>query len=337
MTDKNTLTPQSSLQPTPKPSSNGSATGNPRNKTALKPGYSLLGWVRLGNSGVDLTGTNGKIAAISTAELAKHNTKEDAWMAVKGKVYNVTRYMDYHPGGPEELLRGVGTDATKLFEEYHAWVNYEQLLSKCFVGPLKNSVSVNLKNLLKLPPKLSNNNLKDPKPTESNESSLFAGLKQKSFEPRFDWMQKTQTLNLIFYTKSLCNPGLILMKTDDKEIDVKICLVNSMFQYKFNLFGEVLWPGQTKITQETGKIEAIFTKKEPELWKSIGTFESKKITEFEVQEFDYEICERAAINHDSYAVLLRPKAEILQIVPIGFHLSITGKVSGEFEISFEFS
>jgi cytochrome-b5 reductase len=82
----------------------GSATGNPRNKTALKPGYSLVGWIRLGNSGEDLTGFKGKIVQVSHQELAKHNKDDDCWMAVRGKVYNVTRYLDYHPGGREQLV-----------------------------------------------------------------------------------------------------------------------------------------------------------------------------------------------------------------------------------------
>jgi len=35
---------------------------------------------------------------------------------IAGVVFNVTRYMDFHPGGVDELMRGVGKDATKLFE-----------------------------------------------------------------------------------------------------------------------------------------------------------------------------------------------------------------------------
>lgn len=35
---------------------------------------------------------------------------------IAGIVFNVTRYMDFHPGGVGELMRGVGKDATKLFE-----------------------------------------------------------------------------------------------------------------------------------------------------------------------------------------------------------------------------
>lgn len=84
----------------------GSATGNPRNKTALKPGFSLVGWIRLTGSGEDLTGLGGRIVNVSHQELAKHNTFDDCWMAVRGKVYNVTRYLEFHPGGAEQLMRG---------------------------------------------------------------------------------------------------------------------------------------------------------------------------------------------------------------------------------------
>ena len=37
-------------------------------------------------------------------ELRKHNSKDDAWMAIRGLVYDVTEYMKYHPGGPDELM-----------------------------------------------------------------------------------------------------------------------------------------------------------------------------------------------------------------------------------------
>lgn len=73
--------------------------GNPRNKCALKPGHSLMDWVRLGNSGCDLAGTKGIIKSVSCDELRRHNTRKDAWLAIRGKVYNVTTYMDFHPGG----------------------------------------------------------------------------------------------------------------------------------------------------------------------------------------------------------------------------------------------
>lgn len=34
-----------------------------------------------------------------------------------GMVYNVTPYMDYHPGGEEELMKAAGIDGTDLFDQ----------------------------------------------------------------------------------------------------------------------------------------------------------------------------------------------------------------------------
>ncbi|CAK1555768.1 unnamed protein product [Leptosia nina] len=110
--------------------------GNPRNKCALQPGHSLMDWIRLGNSGKDLTGVGGRIKPVSPSELALHNSINDAWLAIRGRVYNITHYLPYHPGGPEELMRGAGMDATELFDKVHPWVNYDSLLAKCLVGPL---------------------------------------------------------------------------------------------------------------------------------------------------------------------------------------------------------
>lgn len=55
-------------------------------------------------------------------------------MAINGKVYNVTAYLPFHPGGEKEMMRGVGRDGTKLFMEFHGWVNPESMLDKCLIG-----------------------------------------------------------------------------------------------------------------------------------------------------------------------------------------------------------
>ncbi|KAI5642151.1 cytochrome b5-like heme/Steroid binding domain-containing protein [Phthorimaea operculella] len=108
-----------------------------RVRPVSQPGHSLMDWIRLGNSGKDLTGVGGRVRPVSPAELAAHNTQKDAWLAIRGRVYNITHYLPYHPGGPEELMRGAGMDATQLFDKVHPWVNYDSLLAKCLVGPLR--------------------------------------------------------------------------------------------------------------------------------------------------------------------------------------------------------
>lgn len=48
------------------------------------------------------------------ADIAAHATVSDCWMAIEGKVYNVTDFVGKHPGG-KAILRGCGKDATVLF------------------------------------------------------------------------------------------------------------------------------------------------------------------------------------------------------------------------------
>jgi cytochrome-b5 reductase len=52
---------------------------------------------------------------ISIAEVRKHKTADDCWTILRGKVYDITAYVKFHPGGEEKLLMGAGKDMTSLF------------------------------------------------------------------------------------------------------------------------------------------------------------------------------------------------------------------------------
>jgi predicted heme/steroid binding protein len=105
--------------------------GVPRKKP-LAPGHSPMDWARLKTS-ENLAGVD-RIARYTLEELKLHNKKDDVWMSYKGKIYNCTRYIPFHPGGAGQLMRGAGKDATDLISKVHAWVNIEVMLDKCFVG-----------------------------------------------------------------------------------------------------------------------------------------------------------------------------------------------------------
>ncbi|KAI9033108.1 cytochrome b5-like heme/steroid binding domain-containing protein [Hyaloraphidium curvatum] len=109
------------------------ATVKTRQKVALEPGFGPLDWEKLKRSGSDLAGSGG-LKRYTVQQLAEHRTEGDCWMAIQGKIYNVTPYLRYHPGGVKELLRGAGRDATKLFMDAHSWVNVHLMLDKCLVG-----------------------------------------------------------------------------------------------------------------------------------------------------------------------------------------------------------
>ncbi len=88
-----------------------------RKKFSLGKGYSLMDWIRLTKTAKDLAGNGGIMRQITYEELAKHNTEDDCWMAINNKVYNVTPYIKFHPGGVEEIMKGAGINATTLFND----------------------------------------------------------------------------------------------------------------------------------------------------------------------------------------------------------------------------
>nr|AAX55648.1 cytochrome b5 [Phanerodontia chrysosporium] len=102
-------------------------------KVALAPGHGPLDWANLKKSGKDLRGVD-QLMRVTPSMLKEHNKKDDAWSAFNGKVYNITHYLPYHPGGEKELMRVAGRDGTKLFSLTHAWVNVDYMLDGCLVG-----------------------------------------------------------------------------------------------------------------------------------------------------------------------------------------------------------
>jgi cytochrome b involved in lipid metabolism len=76
---------------------------------------------------------------LTREEVAKHNKPWDCWMVLQGWVYDVSSYMEYHPGGKEELLRGAGLDSTVLFQEAHPWINIEGIIGALKLGRLQHS------------------------------------------------------------------------------------------------------------------------------------------------------------------------------------------------------
>ncbi len=52
-------------------------------------------------------------------EVAKHNTKDDLWVVVKGVVMDLSDWLEEHPGGPQAIMNFMGRDATEEFEMLH--------------------------------------------------------------------------------------------------------------------------------------------------------------------------------------------------------------------------
>ncbi|CAN5155505.1 hypothetical protein BH09PAT2_BH09PAT2_04110 [soil metagenome] len=81
--------------------------------------------------------------AYSLETVAAHSQGTDCWIAIEGKVYNVTQYIadKKHPGG-DYILLGCGKDATTLFnnrpenEGPHP-AEVKELLKQFYIGDLQ--------------------------------------------------------------------------------------------------------------------------------------------------------------------------------------------------------
>jgi len=60
--------------------------------------------------------TSASAIALTQSEVAKHSTANDCWIIVNAGIYQVTSYIQIHPGGSNEIIRYCGKDATQAFE-----------------------------------------------------------------------------------------------------------------------------------------------------------------------------------------------------------------------------
>mmetsp|Transcript_3044 Transcript_3044/g.4651 ORF Transcript_3044/g.4651 Transcript_3044/m.4651 type:complete len:134 (+) Transcript_3044:62-463(+) len=71
-------------------------------------------------------------------EVARHNSPTDAWIIVEGKVYDVTTYVDIHPGG-DTILNNVGGDSTEGFRGPQHPISADDVLATYYIGDVTGS------------------------------------------------------------------------------------------------------------------------------------------------------------------------------------------------------
>lgn len=76
-------------------------------------------------------------SSYNLAEVAKHTTGSDCWMAIDGSVYDVSKYTSLHPKGTD-YLKGCGTDATSLFSNIRKHQSVTRILNSFKIGSLVN-------------------------------------------------------------------------------------------------------------------------------------------------------------------------------------------------------
>lgn len=76
---------------------------------------------------------------ITMAQVASHNSETDCWSVVDGKVYDLTKFVNQHPGGKKEIAEICGVDGTSKFKGEHGGDETpENTLSNYEIGTLAN-------------------------------------------------------------------------------------------------------------------------------------------------------------------------------------------------------
>jgi len=73
---------------------------------------------------------------ITAEELAQHNKQDDLWIAVHGRVFDVTKFAAEHPGGKKVLFNVGGKDATAQFDQFHKKETLLKYGPQLYVGKL---------------------------------------------------------------------------------------------------------------------------------------------------------------------------------------------------------
>ena len=81
--------------------------------------------------------SNSELTAYTIEEISEHDNDDDCWIIIDNKVYDVTPYIDFHPGGKGFVLETAGKNATEKFYETPHSDTAKDLLVKYLVGTVK--------------------------------------------------------------------------------------------------------------------------------------------------------------------------------------------------------
>ncbi|XP_035437423.2 cytochrome b5 isoform X2 [Spodoptera frugiperda] len=73
---------------------------------------------------------------LTAEEVKRHNTRKSVWMVIRNEVYDVTSFVDEHPGGEDPILDAAGQDATIAFEDVGHSEDAKAMLKKYKIGTL---------------------------------------------------------------------------------------------------------------------------------------------------------------------------------------------------------
>ena len=90
---------------------------------------------------VEASGNDGKGQGVETSvtyyrleEVAKHNSMKEIWLVIHRRVYDITHFLNKHPGGEEVLMEQAGADASESFEDVGHSSDAREMLKQYYIG-----------------------------------------------------------------------------------------------------------------------------------------------------------------------------------------------------------
>lgn len=72
----------------------------------------------------------------SLKEVAEHKSNDSCWVIIHDKVYDVSKFLNEHPGGEEVLLEQAGQVATEAFEDVGHSTDAREMMAEYLIGEL---------------------------------------------------------------------------------------------------------------------------------------------------------------------------------------------------------
>uniref|UniRef100_A0A4W4G0A3 Cytochrome b5 heme-binding domain-containing protein n=1 Tax=Electrophorus electricus TaxID=8005 RepID=A0A4W4G0A3_ELEEL len=95
-----------------------------------------------GNHTCEETPEDGGVKYYTLEEVQTHNMSKDAWLIIHEKVYDITSFLEEHPGGEEVLLEQAGGDGTESFEDVGHSTDAREMLQQYCIGELHMEVYI---------------------------------------------------------------------------------------------------------------------------------------------------------------------------------------------------
>ena len=111
-----------------------------RKKVPCKSHFELMKFLKENPDPLGVQASGG-LKEYTVEEVAKHNALPSIWSIYKGDVYDITMYLDYHPGGVDVLKPCFGKDMTELFNKYHSYIRIDGFIGKFKIGYIKKPES----------------------------------------------------------------------------------------------------------------------------------------------------------------------------------------------------